>query len=97
MRVAVPHHTTKDMARSRVEQKVGQLLGQFGDKADELEHEWNGDTLTFGGKARGMSVRGTLEVTGAEVIVDGKLPFLAKPFEGRIREALERELAALFA
>ena len=97
MRVAVPHHTTKDMARSRVEQKVGQLLGQFGDKADELEHQWSGDTLTFSGKARGMSVRGTLEVTDAEVIVDGKLPFLAKPFEGRIREALERELAALFA
>ncbi len=97
MRIAVPHNTTRDMARKRVEQKVGQLLRQFGDKADDVRHEWSGDTMSFHGKARGMSVHGTLEVTDAAVILEGKLPFLAKPFEGKIREAAERELVALFA
>lgn len=96
MHVAVPHNTTRENARRKVDQKLAQLLRQFGDKADEVDHDWSGDTLTFSGKARGMSVRGTLDITDAEVIVDGKLPFLAKPFEGRIREALERELAAMF-
>jgi hypothetical protein len=97
MRIAVPHNTTRDMARKRVEQKVGQLLSQFGDKADDVRHEWSGDSMAFSGKARGMSVHGTLEVTDAAVILDGKLPLLARPFEGRIREAIERELAAMFA
>ena len=54
------------------------------------------DTLRFKGKARGLSVEGTVEVTDAAVIVDGKLPMMAKMFEGRIRQAVEREADAMF-
>lgn len=96
MRIAVPHNTTKSNARAVVERKAQQLLGQFGDKADDVEHEWRGDTLHFNGKARGMSVSGTLEVTDAAVVIDGKLPLLARPFESRIRQTVERELEMLF-
>ena len=96
MRVAVPHNTTKTNARAIVERKAQQLLGQFGDKADDVEHEWSGDTLSFKGKARGMSAGGTLEVTDAAVVIDVKLPLLARPFESRIRQTVERELESLF-
>ena len=96
MRIAVPHNTTKSSARSIVERKAQQLLGQFGDKADEVEHEWRGDTLHFKGKARGLTVEGTIEVTDAAVVVDGKLPLLARPFESRIRQTVEREATAMF-
>lgn len=96
MRIAVPHNTSKDMARNRVEQRLGQLLGQFGHHAEDLEHEWSGDMLRFKGKARGLSVDGTVEITDAAVIIDAKLPFIAKPFEGRIRQAVEKEAAAMF-
>lgn len=84
------------MARQRVEQRLGQLLGQFGHQADDLQHEWAGDTLRFKGKARGLSVEGTVEITDAAVIIDGKLPFIAKPFEGRIRQAVEQEAERMF-
>lgn len=96
MRIAVPHNTTKDQARQRVEQKLGQLLGQFSHHAEDLQHEWAGDTLRFKGKARGLSVEGTVEITSAEVIIDGKLPFIAKPFEGKIRQAVEQEAEKMF-
>ena len=96
MRIAVPHNTTKALARQRVEQKLGQLLGQFSHHAEDLKHEWTGDTLRFKGKARGLSVEGTVEITDAAVIVDGKLPLIAKPFEGRIRQAVEQEAEKLF-
>lgn len=96
MRIAVPHHTSKENARRRVEGRLDQLLAQFGGRADEIEHEWLGDTLRFKGKARGLSVEGTVEVTDAEVIVDGKLPLMARMFEGRIRQAVEREADAMF-
>jgi Putative polyhydroxyalkanoic acid system protein (PHA_gran_rgn) len=97
MRIAVPHKTTKANARAKVEQKLGALLGQFGSKADELEHEWTGDTLHFKGKARGFSVSGTLEVTDQEVVLDGKLPLIAMPFEPKIKEAVKREAETMFA
>lgn len=96
MRIAVPHNTTKDMARQRVDQRLSQLLSQFGGHADEIQHEWAGDTLRFKGKARGLSVEGTVEITEAAVIIDGKLPFIAKPFEGRIRQAVEQEAEKMF-
>jgi Putative polyhydroxyalkanoic acid system protein (PHA_gran_rgn) len=96
MRIAVLHNTTKSNARAIVERKAQQLLAQFGDKADDVQHEWRDDTLHIKGKARGMSVEATLEVTDAAVVVDGKLPLLARPFESRIRQAVERELESLF-
>lgn len=96
MRIAVTHHTTKAGARSRVEQKLSALLTQFGGQADEMEHSWAGDTLTFKGKAKGFSISGTVEVTDSEIIIDAKLPLLARAFEPKIREAVKREADAMF-
>jgi hypothetical protein len=97
MRIAVTHNTSRENARKKVEQRLSHLLSQFGGKADEIEHAWTGDTLRFKGKARGLSVEGTVEVTDAAVVIDGKLPLIAKPFEGRIREAVQKEADAMFA
>lgn len=96
MRIAVPHNTTREMARTKLEGRFGSLLAQFGHQAEEMEHEWVGDTLRFKGKARGLKVEGTVEVTDAEVIIDGKLPLIALPFESRIREAVQREADSMF-
>ncbi len=96
MRIAVEHKTTKAVARTTVEKKILQLLSQFGDRADDVQHEWLGDTLRFRGKARGFTVEGTVEITDAAVIFDAKLPLLAKPFESRIRQTVERETEAMF-
>ena len=96
MRIAVEHGTTKENARSKVDQRLVQLLSQFGGHADEVQHEWQGDTLRFKGKARGLAMEGTVEITDAAIIIDGKLPLIAKPFEGRIRQAVEREADAMF-
>jgi putative polyhydroxyalkanoate system protein len=96
MRIAVPHHTSKDVARGKVDQRLGQLLSQFSGHAEEIEHEWLGDTMRFKGRARGVSVEGTVEVNDASVILEAKLPLMARMFEGRIRQAVEREADAMF-
>lgn len=96
MRIDVPHHTSKDAARKKVDARLGQLLAQFGGHAEEIEHEWLGDTMRFKGKARGMTLEGTVEVTDATIVLDAKLPLMVKMFEGRIRQAVEREADAMF-
>lgn len=96
MRIAVPHNSSKDVARKQVEQKIDQLLAQFGGHAEEMKHEWTGDTLRFKGRARGFNVDGTVEITDASVIIDAKLPFIAMPFEGKIRQTVEREAEQMF-
>ena len=96
MRIAVPHNTTKETARRKVEERLGQLLSQFGGHAEDVSHEWTGDTLQFRGKARGLALSGTAEVTDAAVVIEAKLPLMAKMFEGRIREAVQREADSMF-
>src|SRR5688572_27147782 len=96
MRIGIPHHTTRKKARTVIEQKVAALLNQFGGKVDDLQQQWTGDTLEFKGKARGFKVEGTVEVTDEEIILEGKLPLMALPFESRIREAVKREAENLF-
>ena len=96
MRIAISHHTTKEKARTVLEQKLSSLLAQFGSHANEVQHSWSGDTLSFNGKARGFALSGTIEVTDDEVIVDGKLPMLAIPFEPKIRAAVTKEAEQIF-
>jgi hypothetical protein len=96
MRIAIPHNTTPDHARRIVEERLRGLERQYGHYANDLEHEWHGNTLHFGFKAKGMSGRGTLQITETDVIIDGKLPLLAKPFESRIRNTVEREAETMF-
>lgn len=96
MRIAVEHHTTKANARQIVERKIDQLLASYGSHAEKAEHEWHGETLHFKGKARGFTVEGTVEITDAAVILEGKLPLIAKPFEGKIRQTVQAEAERMF-
>jgi len=96
MHIEVPHHTNRQNARRIVESRLSQLLAQFGDRAEDVQHQWSGDTLRFKGRARGFTVEGTVEITDRDVIIDGKLPLLARPFESRIRQTVEREAEAMF-
>ncbi len=96
MRIAVPHNMTLENARRRIDQRLQSLLRQFGHQAEEMEHEWMGDMLRFKGKAKGMKVEGTVEVTDAAMIIDAKLPLIAMAFEGRIREAIQKEADQIF-
>jgi len=97
MRVTVPHNTDRATARQKVEARLQQLLAQYGSYLNDIDRRWEGDRLVFSGSARGFKVNGSVEVTDSEVIFDGKLPLLAKPFEPRIKSTIEREAAAMFA
>jgi putative polyhydroxyalkanoate system protein len=97
MRVTVPHNTDKATARRRVDARLQQLLAQYGTYINDVDQRWEGDRLLFSGSARGFKANGTLEVTDSEVIIDGKLPLIARPFEPRIKSTIEREAAAMFA
>ena len=96
MRIAVPHGTNKPAARQKIEERLHQVLATFGHYLSEIEHHWEGDRLVFSGKAKGMKANGTVDITDSEVIIDGKLPLLAKPFEPRIKSTIEREADAMF-
>jgi len=97
MRVTVPHNTDRDTARRKVEARLQQLAAQYGSYLNDIDQRWEGDRLVFSGSARGFKANGTVEITDSEVIFDGKLPLIARPFEPRIKNTIEREAASMFA
>jgi putative polyhydroxyalkanoate system protein len=96
MKITVSHNVDKSTARKKIEERLQQVLATYAHYLTEADHRWEGDRLFFSGKAKGMKADGTVDITENEVIIDGKLPLLAKPFEPRIKSTIEREAAAMF-
>jgi hypothetical protein len=69
---------------------------QYAHLATDFDYEWHGFTLHLTAKVKGFNLKGTIDVTETEVVVDGKLPLLAKPFESKIRHTVEREGESMF-
>ena len=97
MRMNLPHNTDKETARQKINERIAALFAQYGHYLSDSEHRWEGDRLTFSGSAKGFKAQGSIEVTDNEIIIDGKLPLIAKPFEPRVKSTIEKEAAAMFA
>ena len=87
----------KQAAKDTLGDLIPSLIQQYGDRLSKPSAVWSGDVLDFSFEARGFAIKGTLRVTDDEVILDARLPLLARPFEGTIRSAVERELDRILA
>jgi hypothetical protein len=96
MRIQLPHHTDRAKARGKIENLLRDMQTRHGHMVSDLDQHWEGDQLLFNFKAKGFHVKGSLEVTDTDLIVDGKLPMLARPFEPKMKEVIEREARAHF-
>jgi hypothetical protein len=96
MRISLPHHTDKENAKRMINERLAAAMTQHGHYLSDSSHTWEGDRLTFSGSAKGFKVSGSIDVTDSEVIVDGKLPLIARPFEPRVKHAIEQEAESLF-
>ncbi len=87
---------TADIARGEVERALPGLLQEFGSDVSNITHVWSGNSMNFSFRARGWSIKGRINVTESDVLIEVNLPMLARPFEGRIRSATERKFEQLF-
>ncbi len=93
MQITRQHNRTKQQAKAWVDEKLDEMLRQFGDSVSDASHQWRGDTLEFAFRAAGlMSFRGTLAVTESDFHLDLPFPFLAKGFEPRAEVEVNRWL-----
>ena len=97
MKLTIPHRTDKETAKRKINERIAALFGTYGHYLSDSEHRWEGDHLYFAGAAKGFKANGTVEVTDSEIIIDSKLPLIAKPFEGRVKSTIEKEAETMFA
>ncbi|MCH8309637.1 MAG: polyhydroxyalkanoic acid system family protein, partial [Chloroflexi bacterium] len=92
MEVRRYHNMTMDAAMQLADQILPRFIEQAGDNVSNVERQWDGNVLRFAFRTRGMNIKGTFQVTDDEIIIESKLPFIARPFEGRVRSAIEEQL-----
>jgi putative polyhydroxyalkanoate system protein len=73
--------------------KVAQKVADDMAKEYGLESAWDGDTLVF----ERPGVKGNLEVTAQEMVVEVTLGFLFKPFAGKFRDTMSANFDKLLA
>lgn len=95
MQLKLPHTFSKSEAAERVKDALEKARPQFRDKVEIHEEKWEGDTLSFSFTVQGQSISGTLAVEDSEYVLDAKLPFMFRLFEGRIQAEIEKQLAQL--
>lgn len=96
MSMTIPYQLDQQEALGRLKGMIEGLKQQHGDMVSNLKEEWNGNTGTFSMRAQGFNVGGTLNVEPNQVVLNGDIPWAAKPFQGTIeatiRERVERLL-----
>ena len=91
------HTLGREEAIRRLREKIDELKENYRGQFSDLWEEWGEDTLSFGFKAVGMKVAGTMAVEDSRVKVAANLPLAAMMFKGMIERQVRKELGELLA
>ena len=97
MEIRRHHNMTMDAAVQLSDQILPGYIEKAGDTVSNIERQWDGNVLRFAFHTHGMNIKGTFLVTDDEIIIESELPFMARPFEGRVRSAIEQQLDILLS
>lgn len=95
MHIEIPHKLSKTQAAAQVKKGLEEARPKIGEQATIEQEEWVDDTLNFAVTVQGNSISGSLAVEDGKFILDAKLPLLWRVFEGRIKKAIEEQVAQL--
>jgi hypothetical protein len=89
---------TKEDAYHLIDGFLDSLVNQYSDMISNPEKEWNKqkDKMNFGFEAKGFNISGDIRLQEKELILNGKLPFAARLFSGKIEKIVKGKLEELF-
>ena len=96
MRFRYDHGVPKEQAIQDLKNLRPHLLSRFGNEVSDLRDRWVENVLSMSFAARGFNVAGTLTVEDESLLLDVKLPWAARPFEGRIKNGIQETLDSVF-
>ena len=97
MEIKRDHNMTMESAVQLANHILPGFIEKAGDNVSNIQQQWNGIVLHFAFHTYGMNIKGTFLVTDDEIIIKSELPFMARPFEGRGRSAIEQQLDILLS
>lgn len=89
MTIELNHNLEKERGVICAENIFKQLTEEYKDEFFDLKQETNGNIIDFSFKIRGMQIKGNITVEKDKVIIESKLPFAARMFQGMIEDKIK--------
>ena len=99
MRIDYQHNLTQGEAYNRINNLLTDLQKQYADKISDPRTSWNLEhtRMNYSMEIMGFSTKGEVTLKNGQVSLEGKLPFMARIFSGKIEEMVKKQLDDLFA
>ena len=88
----VTHQLNKSEALGRLQGFLEEVRVRYKDLVTEYQGDWAENILNFSLTTYGFTINGTLTVSDDMVNIEGKLPFAAVAFRGKIEQSIAEEL-----
>ncbi len=95
--IDIPHVLGQDEALRRLKAKFAAAKAEHQDRVSDYKEEWQEHIFSFGFKALGMAVSGTVAVEPKEIKLAAQLPLAAMLMKSTIEEHIRREVDALLS
>jgi len=99
MKIEYSHNKPKEEAYEKISTLLNELQKKYTGDISNPQMSWNEtkDKMNFSVSIRGANISGEVYLQDKRIILDGKLPFLARMFSGQIEGRIRKELEALLA
>ena len=90
MKHSVPHDLGKDLAKKAAAAAFAAYQERFAKYNPTAV--WAGDRAQISFSAKGITLKGSIDVTPSSIDIDIDVPFLLRPFKSVAQDAVEREI-----
>ena len=91
MEIKIDHKYSESEALEKMKTFLTKLKAEHQDKVGGIEENWNGNEGDYACNFNGMKLAGHIQVLDGKVVVNGKVPWLLKPFESLIENTNRNE------
>ena len=99
MKIDYAHKLSNDEAYNRITNLLQELQKQYADKISNPRTSWNKNhtQMDFSIKVMGFNTEGQVYLRQGQVTLEGKIPFMARPFSGKIERMIKEKLEDLLS
>ena len=99
MKIEYNHNLGKEEAYNRINNLLNKLQDQYKDMISDPQKTWNStkDEMDFIVNIKGYHLSGKVYIKDKQIVLEGKLPFVARMFSGKIKGIIKEKLETLLA
>lgn len=91
MKHEIVHGLSPELAKTVIDKAMESYAARFSDYSPTFR--WTGDmTGELGFSAKGVTVKGSIEIQGEKILVDLEVPWILRVFKGKALQAIDSEV-----